>query len=166
MSNRVSIVFVALVAAGLAVACGGSSQTNPPAGAAPQVEAATPEAALREFLNAVADSNLTRMAQLWGTVNGSAADTRIPPDFERRIVVMQAYLRPHRYRIIGSAPGVDPAEPKRVLEVELINDMCVKAVPFTMIRTTRGSWVLNAVDLNLVGNPSRPCAAKGDSTSG
>ena len=47
----------------------------------------------------------TEMATLWGTAAGPAARTRQPADYERRIAVMQAYLRnddsPHRLRHPG-----------------------------------------------------------------
>jgi hypothetical protein len=68
-------------------ACGGGPGPTASAGPAP-----TPEQAVRSFMQAAADSNLTRMAQLWGTRAGSAAKTGQPPDYQRRIAIMQFYL--------------------------------------------------------------------------
>ena len=59
-------------------------------------------------MQAVADSNLQKMARLWGTSAGPAAKTNQPPDYERRIVVMQAYLRNDDYRIIVRRSGRRP----------------------------------------------------------
>ena len=53
---------------------------------------ASPSAAVEEFIRAASDSNLARMAQLFGTDKGSAARTGKPEDFARRMVVVQAAL--------------------------------------------------------------------------
>ena len=52
-------------------------------------------------MQAVADSNLDKMATLWGTANGPASRTRQPSDYQRRIAIMQAYLRNDSFRVIS-----------------------------------------------------------------
>jgi hypothetical protein len=98
---------VGCAAAVLLAACssgsGGTSQVPP---------ANTASAAVQNFMKAVADSNLTSMANLWGTSRGPAAKTREPSDFERRVAVMQAYLSHDDYRILSDVPdGSDPPAP-------------------------------------------------------
>jgi hypothetical protein len=105
----------------------------------------------------VADSNLTKMAQLWGSAKGPAGTTHEPVDYERRIAIMQAYLRGAQYRILAN--DVDPASAdQRVLQVELKREHCDKTVPFALIRTG-DAWLINRVDLGAVGSPGRPCDA-------
>ena len=88
-----------IAAAALVAACGGGG------GSAGQVHPSnTATAAVENFMRAVNDSNLDAMASLWGTAKGPAAKTKQPPDYERRIVVMQSYLAHDDYRVQSEAP--------------------------------------------------------------
>jgi len=106
-------------------------------------------------MRAVVDSNLDAMAALWGTERGSAARTRQPPDYERRIVVMQSYLRHDDSRILSDAP--DGSDARHAVQVQLRRQACTWTVPFTVIRLTDGGWIINQIDLTAAGNPARGC---------
>ena len=157
------------------VACGGAPGPSASAGPAP-----TPEQAVRSFMQAAADSNLGRMAQLWGTRAGSAAKTGQPADYERRVAIMQFYLSGSPFRIVpGGAAQVEPAAgspppagaaPKdklpgpgdastitRQVVVQLDRQGCAKYVPFIVIKATDNTWIVNQVDLAAAGHPKRPC---------
>jgi hypothetical protein len=116
-------------------------------------------------MEAVADSNLGKMASLWGTANGSAAKTNQPPDWQRRIAIMQAYLRNDSFRITSDVPEAD--ESRRGLLVEIKRSTCTWSVPFTTVKTRDGSWIVTQLDLAAAGNPARPCqdGAPADSAS-
>jgi hypothetical protein len=133
----------------LLAACGGGTAQKPaqPAGSA--------SGAVRSFMQAVADSNLEKMASLWGTVNGPAAKTNMPSDYRRRVAVMQAYLRNQSFRIISDQPQA--TENRRAIQVELKRETCTWRVPFVAIKTTDGAWLVTQVDLAAAGNPARPC---------
>jgi hypothetical protein len=144
-------------AALLLAACGGG-------GGAQQAQPATSAAeAVQGFMRAVADSNIDKMASLWGTANGPASKTRQPPDWERRIVIMQAYLSNDSFRVTSDVP--DPDENRRAQQVEIKRQTCTWNVPFVSIKTRDGSWLVTQVDLTAAGNPARPCV-EGDSASG
>jgi hypothetical protein len=128
------------------LACGGR-----PAAVEPAHSAA---GAVQGFMQAVADSNLAKMATLWGSANGPASQTHQPPDYQRRIVVMQAYLRNQFYRVTSDVPE---SPDRRTLQVEIKRSTCSWSVPFIAIKTHDGSWVVNQVDLTAAGNPARPC---------
>ncbi len=151
------------------VACGGAPGPSASAGPAP-----TPEQAVRSFMQAAADSNLGRMAQLWGTRAGPAAKTGQPPDYERRIAIMQFYLSGSPFRLVpGGAAQVEPAAggpPKdklpgpgeesaatRQVVVQLDRQGCAKYVPFIVIKAADNTWIVNQVDLAAAGHPKRPC---------
>ena len=138
----------------LLAACGGTSA--PPVG-----PASSATGAVRSFMEAVADSNLSKMASLWGTANGSALKTRQPPDWERRIAIMQAYLRNDSFRITSDVAqqNVD----RRDQQVEIRRRGCTWSVPFVTVKTRDGSWLVTQVDLAAAGNPSRPCPEQRDS---
>lgn len=130
-----------------ATACSGT----PPGKAAP----ASAEASLHAFLQAAADSNVTKMAEHWGTAKGSAAETGVPEDYPRRIAIMQTYLDGMSSMVLTNDP-VAGVTGERVLQVRLTRRDCIRTVPFTMVWTGE-EWLVNSFDLQDVGNPSRPC---------
>jgi hypothetical protein len=147
-----------LFVAVLAGCSGGSS----PATVAPSNSA---KGAVERFMQAVADSNLSQMAALWGTSAGAASRTGQPPDFERRIAIMQAYLRNESHRIVSDAP--EGGDARHGLQVEIRRQLCSWVVPFTAIKLGDGTWIVSQVDLTAAGNPAQPCVPGGkkDTTS-
>jgi hypothetical protein len=142
-------------AALLLTSCGG--------GGAPPTQPSTSAAgAVQGFMRAVADSNLPKMATLWGTANGPASQTKQPSDWQRRILIMQAYLRNDSYRLTGDGPGIDPIH--RELQVEIRRQTCTWSVPFVAVKSGQG-WVITQVDISLAGNPARPCNPEGAADS-
>ncbi len=91
MSRRLMLGLLCVV-----LACGGGAA----AGTSPDDTATTPEAAVRNFMQAVADSNITRMARFWGTSKGPAAITGQPADYRDRLVVAQSFLRRSPFRLL------------------------------------------------------------------
>jgi hypothetical protein len=140
----------------LLAGCGGGSTPVQPATSA--------AAAVRGFMQAVADSNVDKMASLWGTANGPASQTRQPQDYERRVAIMQAYLRNDSFRVTSD---IEQTPYRRSLQVELRRETCTWSVPFVSIKSTSGSWLVNQVDLTAAGNPARPCqeGMRGDTLS-
>jgi hypothetical protein len=136
------------VAAVFIAACGGSGS---PAPAQPVTSAAT---VVQNFMKAVADSNLATMGALWGTAAGPAAKTNLPPDWYRRVAIMQAYLKNDSFRVTADVPQNDPN--RRDLQVQLKRQTCTWSVPFVAIKSGSG-WLINQVDLTAAGNPARPC---------
>jgi len=110
-------------------------------------------------MQAVADSNIDRMASLWGTAAGPASKTRQPPDYQRRVTIMQAYLRNQSFRITSDVP--QPDESRRALQVEIKRNTCTWSVPFVAIKAANGTWLVTQVDLAAAGNPARPCDEEG-----
>ena len=143
-------------AALLLAACGGGSP-------APTQPATSAAGAVQGFMKAVADSNLARMASLWGTASGPASETHQPPDWQRRIAIMQAYLRNDSFRVTGDVPG--PDQNRRELQVEIRRQTCTWSVPFVAVNSNRG-WLVTQVDIAAAGNPARPCEAGADTASG
>ena len=142
---------IVVLASGIVLAaCGGGGSS---AGSSTPVASAA-EAAMG-FLRAAADSNVTRMAELWGTSSGPASKTNQPTDYQRRIVVMQSFLWSDSSKVVGQAavPGDDD---RRTVTVAIWRGGCMKQFPLTMVRTS-GAWLVSNVDLALTGNPARPC---------
>lgn len=107
-------------------------------------------------MQAVADSNLAKMASLWGNTNGPASKTKQPQDYERRIAIMQVYLHNDSFRITSDVP--ESSENRRAQQVEIKRQSCTWSVPFVTVKTGDGTWLVTQVDLAAAGNPRRPCA--------
>jgi hypothetical protein len=150
-----------LLAAALTLAACGGNATSSVAQTRQPEPAANAEAAVQQFLEAVADSNLAKMAELWGTAKGPAARTGQPDDYERRIIIMQAYLRDRRHRLMSNAQDGADAN-RRIVQVEFRRGDCVKMVPFTVIRSEPGDWLVNSIDLALLGGPDGNCDENAD----
>lgn len=135
-------------------ACGGGSSGS--TGGAGEVHPAnSASSAVTEFLQAVSDSNISKMAALWGTTAGPASRTKQPADYERRVAVMQAYLRHDDSRIASDTPDALPT--RHTVQAELRRSACTWSVPFTVIQLADGGWIVNSVDLATAGNPARGC---------
>jgi hypothetical protein len=150
----------ALVLAVVLAACGGGSA---PSTVSPTTSSA--RGAVDAFMQAVADSNVAKMAELWGTSAGPAAKTRQPADWERRVAVMQAYLQNESHRVVSDGPATPAGEGRRSVQVEIRRQLCTWSVPFTAIRLGDGTWIVNQVDLTAAGNPARPCVPGQDTAA-
>jgi hypothetical protein len=147
-----------LVVAVLLAACGGGSA---PSTVAPATSA---RGAVDAFMQGVADSNVTQMANLWGTSAGPAAKTNQPPDWEKRIVVMQTYLQNESHRVVADAPE-GTGDTRHAVQVEIRRQLCSWVVPFTAIKLADGTWIVNQVDVTAAGNPAQPCAPGQDTAA-
>jgi hypothetical protein len=134
--------------AALLAACSGS-------GAGAVRPAHTAAAAGENFMRAVADSKLNAMASHWGTAKGPAAQTKQPPDYERRIAVMQSYLSHDDSRILSDSPEDST---RHAVQVQIRRQACTWTIPLTVIQLADGRWIVNQVDLTAAGNPARGCA--------
>ncbi|MEO8030524.1 MAG: hypothetical protein ABI765_06730 [Gemmatimonadota bacterium] len=147
-----------LTGALLLAACGGGAG---PAAVAPQgAAAATPEAAVRAFLQAATDSNIARMSMLWGTEKGPAFKTHQPSEYMKRLEVIQIYLRDIKYTVGNIHPASDDAS-KQVVEVIIDRSSCHRTMPVTAAQSSRDGWVVYQFDLNTAGSPQRPCRDAG-----
>lgn len=130
-----------------------------PAGLAAQGKPSSPEDAMNQFMQAVADSNLPRMGQLWGTKDGSAAKTRQPNEFQKRIFLMHAYLKGGTWRIANSVADPDGKGKKQQMLIDFRRGDCQKTVPAATVLSKDEGWLVNFIDINAVGVPGRGCGA-------
>ena len=133
-------------------ACGGS-----PPGLAP----ASPEAAVRTFMNAVKAGSLSGMGEMWGSSNGPAAGRMPAQELEQRLVVIRTYLAHETFEMLPPSGGSIPTADRRVVEVRLTRKGCTPVVPFTLVRYGQG-WLVSEIDLAAAGNPERSCRSPGD----
>jgi hypothetical protein len=140
----------------LALACGGGA-----AKPVPLDTATTPDAAVRNFLQAVADSNISRMGRYWGNIGGPASITGQPADYVQRLSVTQAFLRRSPYQILRVDKDVGN-DTRGTVAVELSRTdldgrSCVRVVPFIVLKTGGLGWIVTSIDLTKVGTPGHSC---------
>lgn len=156
MGNCVRSFFIIAFMGGLA-ACAGSQASLAPS---------APEAAIEGFLGAVSSEDLVTMASLWGTKDGLASDHMDSWELQRRLTVLQIYLRHQRYSVLGqSTAAIPPDERHRIYDVRLERDGCVRIVPFTMVSVGQG-WLVYSIDISAAGNPAVACVARSAGTTG
>jgi hypothetical protein len=120
---------------------------------------ATASAAVEEFFRAAADSNLTRMSQLFGTDKGSAARTNVPTDHARRMVVMQSALTGVTVR--ASAETATNDDDLKIVTTEVVRGNCRVTVPVRAVKAREG-WLVLGFELEAVWDGvNRPCEATG-----
>lgn len=101
-------------------------------------------AAVQQFIQAAADSNLVLMSQLWGSDDGSAHETGKPGDFQKRMVIMQAMLRGAKSRTLGE---VATREEHRVsVTTELAKGKCKVVIAVIAVDSDDG-WLVSNFDL-------------------
>lgn len=150
MTSRSVLGYLAVVAL---VACGGSGGSAVP-GAAPP--AASASGAVKEFMAGVADSNIVRIGSAWGTSKGSAATLGEPQDWQKRVTVMQLWLRGGTYTITGDQSLINDRTHRQVT-IDLVRGPCTKTIPISVVQTKHG-WLVESIDLTAAGNPEKPCA--------
>jgi hypothetical protein len=145
------------------LACGGG-----PGAAIPVDSATTPEGAVRSFMQAVADSNITRMGRYWGTSRGPASVAHHPADYEQRLFVTQSFLRDSPFHILRTDP-VGNDKNRQMVQVDLDRSdpdgsRCTRAVPFTVLNAGKHGWIVTSIDLTLAGTPGRSCGTRRSGT--
>ena len=131
------------------IACGGGSK--PTTGTTPSPG---PTLAVEQFMKAVADSNLTRMAELWGTSSGSAAETGKPADYQRRVAIIYTFLKGATAKVLTE---VTRSDDKSTLAVEVTRSDCRKRIPITLEKTKDDRWMVTSIELGALGTPGRAC---------
>jgi hypothetical protein len=119
--------------------------------------APTASAAVEEFMRAASDSNLTRMAQLFGTNRGSAARTRKPDDFAKRMVLIQAQL--HGVTVRANAETATEDSDRKVVTTEFARGNCKVTVPVRAVKAREGWLVLGFEVQDVWEGVNRPCEA-------
>ena len=138
-----------LITAAALVGCGGGSTGSVPA------EMSPPDV-VRAFMRAVADSDLVRMGDLWGSNRGPANVTRFPPEYPRRLAIIQAWLRgSDSIRVVSDMP-VQGSSNERTVVIAYHRAGCVKQIPLTTVRSGK-QWLVSSIDVGMAGNPAKPC---------
>ncbi|MEO5799108.1 MAG: hypothetical protein ABIZ70_11160 [Gemmatimonadales bacterium] len=114
----------------------------------------SPSAVVEEFMRATSDSNLTRMSELWGSAKGSARVTGFPKDYQKRVAIMNAYLKGVSARALSEVDASSSNE--RIVTTEISHGQCRVTIPITTVKTKSG-WIVKNFDLSQAAQANKPC---------
>jgi hypothetical protein len=111
---------------------------------------------------AVKANDLARMGQLWGGERGAAASYMNSQELRQRLSSIQVYLNHAGYRVIEGPSPVAGNAAAREFKIELQrSNGCNIVFPVGLVRASSGSWYVNDVHLEALGNPARRCPPGG-----
>ena len=131
---------IVIMALATIVACGGRRANFAPS-------PATPDQTVEQFLAAVNATNLEQMSMLWGDEKGPQGVTNSMPQEQRiqRLTIMQRMLRSDTHTITAT-DATDPS--KRVLSVAMAQGTRRFTVPFTLVTSRAGGWLIKEIGLD------------------
>lgn len=94
---------------------------------------------------------LETMARLFGTAEGSVLRLYPRDEVEQRMFLIARILDHTDYTLAGerAVPGRSRDEIQILVNLHTRNEG-VKAVPFTVVRTSRGEWLIQTIDLERI----------------
>ena len=143
-SWRIRPLAFVLLAISAACASGGAA---PVAGPGP---ATAPAQVVEQFMRLVATRDYARMGAIFGTREGPI-NTRDPgPQVERRMYAIANILQNERFVIRAEQPIPGRGPDAEQLTVQITQQGRVLDVPFVVVRTAAGAWLVEQVDLEAV----------------
>ncbi len=141
----------ALPTCGLAalLAFGCVKRTVEPVSSGPATTGIAPQLVIEQFLRAANANDLQQMGRLFGTADGSVLQRDPRSEVEKRMFAIASLLRHQDYTIQGQSivPGRDD---EIRLAVRLKREKDEVVVPFTLVRTHDGGWLITDIDLTAV----------------
>jgi hypothetical protein len=107
--------------------------------------AATASDAVKEYIRAASDSNLSRMEELFGTDKGNSIHIHVA-DLQKRMVITQAYLARVSARIMGEVPGAKNHE--KDVTTELSVGSCRVVTSVTAVQSAKDGWLVRNLNLD------------------
>ena len=150
--RKTTLVLAAVVAAchhGVSTPPAGAPAPAAPPPASAPVPAARPSssangaadatAALSAFLGAAKMQDIQAMSRVWGSPSGLVRDAQPWGDVEKRLIIMQCYLKHDSYKVIRESPVAGGG---RTYTVQLTLGSLSRSSDFTAVPGTGGRWFL------------------------
>jgi hypothetical protein len=111
--------------------------------------------AVEEYIRAASDSNLVRMAELFGTDKGTLTRLKVA-GADKRMVITHAYLAGVKVRALSEVKGAKPNE--RLVTTEISRGPCKVVLPVTAVESGKDGWLVRNLDLDAAREVNQPCA--------
>ena len=120
----------------------------PPSAVNPNMTgAASPRAAVEQFLNGARAQDIQAMSVVFGTSRGPARDNMSRDELEKRLIILQCYFNHDKFRILGDTPG-DGGH--RVIATELTRGSNVRTPSFYTIAGPGGRIYIDNMEIAAV----------------
>jgi len=132
-------------------ACGGTGGSSGPVvpGTAP-APANAPADAVERFMRLLAAKDYLGMGHLFGTVEGPITSRDPQQQVERRMYAIASILVNERF-VIRPGEGIPGRGPEVTqIPVQITHQGEMKEVPFVVVRTPNGGWLVEQVDLQAI----------------
>ena len=120
----------------------------------PLTGAATPRAAVEQFMLAVRAQDLQAISTVWGNAKGPARDQGMTrSDLEQRALLMVCFFNHDSFRITGQTPANSK---KEFIGAELKKGTLTRTTEFTVERGPSSRWYASVEDVTSVKDLCRP----------
>jgi hypothetical protein len=109
-----------------------------------------PAMVIERFLRAANSNDLDTMASLFGTVDGPIASQGSAQDVDDRMFVLASLLRHEDYRIESEQIVPGRRDVATQLNVELTIGTSPVVVPFTLVRSKGGAWLIEQIEVERI----------------
>lgn len=141
--TRVPLALLLLLSAGCVTRTSSVEQT-------PTGDTVAATLVVERFLQAVNANDIQTMARLFGTREGSISNRDPQAEVEQRMFTLASYLRHEDYNVVGErvVPGRIGDAIQIVTEVRITGRSSAAQVPFTLVRTQDGSWIVEQIGVD------------------
>lgn len=109
--------------------------------------AASPRAAVEQFLLAVKAQDIQAMSVIFGTNKGPSRDNMDRDELEKRLVILQCYFNHDKFRIVSENPG---ERGHRIVEAELQRDGVTRTPSFYAVPGPSNRWYIDNMEIAAV----------------
>jgi hypothetical protein len=109
--------------------------------------AATPRAAVTEFLDAVKAQDIQAMSVIFGTSHGPSRDNIERSELEKRLVILQCYFTHDTFRIVDESAGEGG---HRIVSTELTRGSNTRTPKFYAIQGPGNRWYVDNMEIAAV----------------
>lgn len=131
-------------------ACGARAEQAPPRAAAPAEPAVAGAWVVELFLHAVSTNDLDTMARLFGTRQGPIVSLYDREQVDARMLALANLLKHEDYAIQAAAPVQGRQGEARRLIVRMRVRGRETDVPYTLVRSDAGSWLIEQIELERI----------------
>ena len=113
--------------------------------------AVLPQISVERFLQAANSRHLHGMGRIFGTTDGDYMETRRREDVEIQMEAISSILEHQDYRIVREEMVAGRSVPATRIYVTLtVGNKAISNVPFVVVQTNDGRWLVEQVDLAMV----------------
>jgi hypothetical protein len=130
-----------------------------PAAHAQTTKVTSASQAVEEYIRAAADSNLTRMGELFGNEKGTLVRQKADGT-DKRLLITHAYLAGVKVKAISEVDGSKDNE--RLVSTEIARGNCKVVLGVIAVLSKKDGWLVQNLNLDVAREVNTPCSGSGN----